>query len=682
MPQQLLRRSWLERPSKKVESVLQREAQYFRSWMRGTGRTQQELLESMLRLLPEEQVTPPERVGPYLYYVRQLPDRPHPCYMRRPAAGGGVEEVLLDVNELARVHGDAISVGQVKLSRCHQRLAFTLEPGDGSERFVGFTRDLSARAGPGSGQPQEHPALDGVVSLEWAGDGTTLLYTTPDGLGRPSRVLRCDAWDPSDSQGQVLFEEQDECFFVELTRTKDWAYLAINSNSKTSSEVHLLPADPPAAPLRLVCRRREGLEYFVEHHKSRLLLLSNAQGAGNYALFSVPADPEGGTAVPQEAWQLLVPEREGVALEDMDVFQGAVVLYERREGRPAVAVLPTEAGLEAGAANLLQVPLPDWAFSVTPGANADFQSSLLRLSLSSPIHPQAVYDYHLPPSAPHLELVQPPAVHAHDPGQYSCTTRWACSADGTAVPMTVVHGKGVKPGDGSPCLVVVYGAYGHCLPNDFYPERISLLQRGWVLALAHVRGGGELGRRWHAAGRAANKQRSVEDLEACIDALVEAGLAQPGRLALEALSAGGLTAGALLNRRPGSVSAALLEAPFVDVLTAMCDPGLPLTMHEYEEWGDPRDPQVFEQLRQLCPYQNIHPSAYPATLVTCSQSDFRVPFWGPVKYAARLRAAQQGAGPVLLLPDAHEGHFAHESDRLKLNAMHYAFLLKALGCIG
>ncbi|EFN57461.1 hypothetical protein CHLNCDRAFT_51004 [Chlorella variabilis] len=731
----------------------------------------------MLQLVPSSQVSAPERLGAYEYYVQQMPGRPHPCYMRRVAhvaaprslsfsstsnsrfsggAPGG--EVVLDVNDLAAVHGEYVQVGQVKLTRCGRHVAFTLDAGDGSEAFGAFTRDLR------TGALRHLATVGSVVSLEWAADGRTLLCTQPNGLGRPWRVLGADAAAAAAGDGAAswpLFEEEDERFFVELGRTKDWSFLTINCNSKASSEVHLLPADlrgsgtAVAVGPRLVQQRTPGLEYFVEHSCGQLYILSNARGETNYAVFRVP------TSVPdlgQVHWQRVVGEREaGGAMEDMDMLEGWLVLYLRRHGRQQVAALPlghglplvaqsisetttaaaaaeedpaASAGAAAGAAaatvsalaqapaEVLRVaPLPDWALSVVAGANADYYSSHIRLLLSSPVHPEAAFDWHLgreqlaewrglaPLGGQHRQQQQE-RQQEQPPGQQHCDTAatmplsqqqslsppgykwqqlWATSPDGTQVPLTVAHAAALAPPAPCPCLLVVYGAYGHCLPADYLPERIPLLHRGWVLALAHVRGGGELGRRWHAAGRGGAKATSVDDLEACLDHLVSAGYTAPGMVALEAHSAGGLAAGALLNRRPNALGAALLEAPFVDVLSAMCQPDLPLTRHEYEEFGDPGDPHQFNQIRALCPYQTVRQAAYPPVLLTCSQQDMRVPYWGPLKFAARLQAAaregQAGrvqGGPILLLPDGQAGHFVHERDLFQTKAQQYAFLVTAI----
>ncbi|KAI3438624.1 hypothetical protein D9Q98_001046 [Chlorella vulgaris] len=696
-----------------VSKALLEERRYAEGWLQRSAQLAKSLHDETLESLPSSQVSIPERVGDHEYFVRQLPGSPHPCYMRRLAAGtagnhspiASPAEVVLDVNELAATHGDYMQVGQLKLSRCGRHVAFTLDTGEGQESFAAFTRSVQ------TGVTRRLSALGTVVSLEWAASGHTLLCTQPNQLGRPWRVVSYNVAGAGGDGGALtcIYQEADERFFVELGRTKDWAFLTLNCNSKSSSEVRLLPADLAAAPAaapRLVQERSPGLEYFVEHAGGQLYILSNARGAANYAVFRVPA---AAADLGQQHWQPVVAEPAGGgAIEDMDLLSSHLVVYLRRGGRQQVASLPldprgmpavasaanaragtagtaTRGGAAAGipAESLTLAPLPLWALSVAAGANAEFRADRLRLLLSSPVHPEAAFDWDLvnqrllprpQPDAQQQRLQQQAprqhqarkatrgakegpdaALAAQRPlpddfgldvesaaGEFCWRQDWVTSSDGTAVPLTVVHttGLALPPAVPRPCLLVVYGAYGHCLPTDYLPERIPLLRRGWVLALAHVRGGGELGRRWHAAGRGAAKAASVEDLSACLDHVVDAGYTTPGLVALEAHSAGGLTAGALLNRRPHDVGAALLEAPFVDVLSVMCQPELPLTVHEYDEWGDPRFPDQLQQLQAICPYHNVRPASFPPMLLTCSQQDARVPFWVAMATYQRKKGRQ------------------------------------------
>ncbi|KAL0053370.1 hypothetical protein WJX82_004848 [Trebouxia sp. C0006] len=324
---------------------------------------------------------------------------------------------------------------------------------------------------------------------------------------------------------------------------------------------------------------------------------------------------------------------------------------------------------------LTTLSFPSWALSIQPGANPDHHTRTVRLHVASPVHPQHVYDYHL--DTGQLQLLGAEQLHGHDPEQYVCQVQYVKAADGTQVPLTVLHKKGMPLNGSHPALLTVYGAYGISLETGFEPERLVLLDRGWVIALAHVRGGGELGRRWHAAGRSLHKMNSLTDLEACLDHLLQQGYSRKGLVGVQAASAGGLLVGALLNRRPHDLLAAILRVPFVDFLTSMTQPELPLTVHEYGEWGDPADPAVLQQMRELCPYQNIKTAEYPPVLATCSATDPRVPVWGPAKWVAKSRQHQIGPSPILLLSSSDTGHYAHEADLLENSALEYAFLIDA-----
>ncbi|KAK9845992.1 hypothetical protein WJX81_007901 [Elliptochloris bilobata] len=563
--------SWMERGGPAFLRHLQREHRDYKRAMAWSHQLQHQLRQEIFARLPDELDTLPRRLGGYEYWTRQTHEQPQPCYLRRRVAKCGApvphiagkeaaaeEEVVLDCNEVAlRLGSD--SVGHVRLSPAQRRVAFTLLRDDG-ERGTAHVVDI------GSGE--EVDRIDGVASIEWATEDA-LLFTVPHPLGRPYQ-----AWVRQLGQGgrgRLLLEEAEPERFLELGRSKDGQIVTLNASTKTSSEVHLVDASRPDCAPRLVQRRAPGLQYFLEHHAGQLLVLTNASTLGReYALMTCPLE-----LCERRHWRPLVPERAGVAIEDIDVFAGYVLLHERHSGLPALSILrlPPPAFPHLGAPcpeghaelRTLRIRAKAGAIALAPAANLDFDASSARVTACSPLRPDVQLDVDL---------------------ATGCVTEVA---------------DGERPGPGpSPALLAVYGAYGLPLDVAYRPEYASLLERGWTLAWAHVRGGCELGRAWHAAATRGAKVLSVTDLETCADWLVAAGLAAPGRVALVAESAGGLAAGAALVRRPGRYGAAVLQAPLVDALTTMLDSGLPLTAHERDELGDPAaEPAEFAALAAL-----------------------------------------------------------------------------------
>ncbi|CAL8468479.1 g8019 [Coccomyxa elongata] len=584
----------------------------------------------MLDQCPDRVESPPEAHGVYKYFTRSTPTRPLPCYLRRQSSGP--EEVLLDLNNLDKEG----SLGQMKISRSQRFLAYTLETEPGSETYIAYVDDLHAGT--------TVDIIPDVHGIEFAGDDKSILYTASHSTaaGRPSKVMLREMGHQM-VKDTCIMEELDEQFYVHVGRTKDYRYLTISANSKTSSEVHILDANNPWHHSKTCIQpRSHGCEYFVEHHRGHLYILTN-QGEGEYCVMSTQVQQ-----LDRRHWRMLVPVRQGRCIEDMDVFDSALILYERCNGWPAMSLLSLQKGTLASP-QLKDITLPEGTAELIPGANPDFHAKELMVRMSSPVKPEATWCLELQepftlsvfssagvasqpecPAAVHEGGRTPTNVHVAS--DFISNRMEVRCADGTVIPLTLSHKKGLELDGSHPALLHAYGAYGMCLDAGFKPERLSLLRRGWVVALAHVRGGGELGRQWHQAATGTGKHRSVDDLEACMDFLIRRGYSRKGRVALEGASAGGLLAAALLNRRPGCIGAAVLRVPFVDVLTTMLDPTLPLTVHEYDEFGNPsEDVEAFESLQKLCPYANLRPAEYPPVLVTCALNDQRVPAWGPAK---------------------------------------------------
>nr|XP_024372185.1 uncharacterized protein LOC112280668 isoform X2 [Physcomitrium patens] len=636
---------WMSSPSEKAHLTehVRRENRYADVIMADTLPLQHRLVQEMEGRISAELVTPPERWGSWLYYSKVPEGAEFPVYCRRRAEGCDVkgfmsthEEILLDQNAIAREFGYA-HVGMCKLSADHKLLAYTVDK-NGCEEFTLFVKDLS------SGQVLAQHTVEGVVSVEWAQSEPSLFYTVADNLMRPFKVY-CRSLDSSTGSKLVL-QENDDSRFVDVARTKDWRYLTLNVNSKTSSEVHLVDARNPGGKVRIVEPRRSEVEYFVEHHDGFLYILTNSGLSPNYRLVRCPVSTPG-----SDHWEEVIRVEEDMAIVDMDVFHKHLVLYQRKAGLPRVQILDLPHNETCNERRGRELSLPQQVCSILPGVNQDFFSPSIRLTINSPLMPEATFDYDLrtgestflqqnqyvlqPNTQNSRSLVErsesrPPntnCVWRDLSSLYVCKQAIVTSSDGVHVPLTIFHSRNVVKEGTSPALLLGYGAYGQILETEWCSDRLSLLDRGWVLAFAHVRGGGELGREWHHAGRLTKKCNSFQDFIASANYLVEHGYAHPSKLAAWGISAGGLLVAATINMVPDLFCAAILEVPFVDVCNTMLDPTLPLTVADYDEWGNPEDPTYFNYIREYSPYDTLKErTAYPALLVLASLNDTRVSF--------------------------------------------------------
>eukprot|EP00873_Tetraselmis_striata_P039539 jgi/Tetstr1/459803/TSEL_005154.t1 len=661
--------AWMEDSfSGRVRRHLAQEERYADAILQGLQPLISELRSEMQARVRSSQESLPERLGSWEYLCREEAGSPMPTYLRRPC-GGGPAQAILDQAELEERHGRG-AIGALKISQCQNLLAYSVDAG-GDERYSCWVKDLRT---PNSAVVD---SIESVGSFEWLPDSSGLLYTEPDSQGRPARAMlhRLGAAAADDA---CLLREEDDAAYMEVGKTKDWAYNLVNINSKAFSEVHLLPASaaalPSSASLRCVSPRQPGHQYFVEHSHGRLVILSS-HGGQDFQL--VTMRPDCLPAVGPSSWEPLPGCGEaGLVIEDMDVFRSCVVLHMRASGRPKVGVLPTAAmtrgqprtpGGSGQEPHLL--PIPAWATCVEPGVNPDPGADELLLCLSSPVVPPHWVAFSLtdPEAPPKLLRVEHLATESSNdaPPQIveatrrvseqtagntttviegtalTCERRTVRSHDGLVdIPVTISHREDLPLDGSAPMLVCMYGAYGISLEADFCPYRLSLLTRGWVVALAHCRGGGEMGRAWHQGAIKLKKPNSVLDAEAVIDSLISCGYSSNGQVALHGFSAGGLLLGGLLNRRPDTFAAAVAHAPYVDMLTACTDPSLPLTVHEYDEWGMPEDDAA---VASMCPYHNSAAPGgagrLPALLVTASLDDAARALLGPRQVGGAPAAA-------------------------------------------
>jgi oligopeptidase B len=612
----------------------------------------------------ETDLSVPSRIGRYWYYGRSIEGKQYGVSCRCPATDTGGpddwtppslspdadvpgEEVLLDANVLAEGH-DFFSLGTASVSPDGTLLAFSTDT-VGNERFLLQVKDLRT----GEVLPDQVP--DTLGGATWDLAATALFYTTVDDAWRPDKVWRHVLGTPV-SDDVVVHHETDERFWTSVGRTRSDRLIVIGSGSKTTTEYRVLDASDPTGEFRVVAPRRQGVEYGVEHAviagEDRLLVLHN-EDAENYTLAVAPVD-----ATSHEQWEPLLPHDPAVRLEDVDAFATHLVVSQRSEGLTQLRVIELTAD---GLGDDYLVGFEDPVYTVGSGGNPEFHQPTIRLGYTTMATPPAVYDFDVPTRSLHLRKRTPVLPHPEhgpfDPSRYEQHRTWATAADGTRVPVSLVVPAGA-PRDGStPFLLYGYGSYEDSIDPYFSVARLSLLDRGVGFAIAHVRGGGEMGRRWYDEGKLLKKKNTFTDFIACAEHLVAERWTSTDRLVAEGASGGGLLVGAVANLAPDLFAGISAQVPFVDPLTSILDPSLPLTVVEWEEWGNPLDdPEVYEYMKGYSPYENVEAKRYPPILAETSLHDIRVLYVEPAKWVARLRAVAPDTEDVLLKTQMSAGH--------------------------
>lgn len=659
---------WLrDRDDPEVLAYLEAENAYTEAAFAHTDPLRGQLFEEIRGRVQETDVSPPARKGPWDYFTRTYEGRQYAAHGRRPAGAreGEAEAILLDENELAGDH-DYFALGGFAITPGQTVLAYSTDF-TGGERYTLRFRDLTA------GADLADTIEDVYYGLAWANDNRTVLYVRPDDAVRPYQVWHHTLGTPA-TDDALVYQEDDERFFVSVSRTRTGHYLLVGIDSKITSEVRFLPADDPTAELRIVESRTEGLEYGVEHHASgrdgdRFFVLTNADGAEDFKVMVTPVASPG-----RASWAEVLPHRPGVKVDDVDAFADHVVISERSAGLEHLRVRHLADGAEH------MIALPDPVFSVWVGENLEFETPTLRYGYTSLVVPASAYDYDLAARTATL-VKRTPVLGGYDPEQYTSARLWATAGDGTRVPVSVVHRRDVALDGSAPALLYGYGSYESSTEPTFSSIRLSLLERGFVFAIAHIRGGGELGRHWYEDGKLNHKRNTFTDFVACAEHLIGQRYTAPDRLAARGGSAGGLLMGAVLNLRPDLFRAVVAEVPFVDVVTTMLDATLPLTITEWEEWGNPvEDRAAYEYMRTYSPYDNVEAKDYPALLVTAGLNDPRVSYWEPTKWVAKLRATKTDDHLLLLKTELGAGHGGPSGryDAWRDEAMILAFLIDQL----
>jgi len=656
---------WLrEKDSPAVVEYLKAENDYATQVMAPIAPLEKTLFEEMRARIKEDDSSVPYRVDGFYYYSRFETGQQYPIFCRKAIAAdgswqGAVEQILLNVNELA--HGKQfMAVGEFDVSPDGHLLAYSTDA-------TGFRQYQLRIKHLGTGK---HIAFkrERVTSVAWAMDGRTLFYTTEDKTTKRSNQLWRHVL--GEKQDTLIHEERDERFAMDVYLTRSRGYLVQQIGSHTSSEIRYLRADKPSGRWKVLARRRADIEYNIDHHGDDFYIRIN-DTSRNYRLVKAPV-----AAPARENWKELIPARADVMLESVDLFQRFMVLEERVRGLSQIVITD----LANGGSHAIQFDEP--AYSLGGGANAEWDAQVYRYSYESMTTPETIYDYDMATRQQTL-MKRRPVLGDFDPARYVTERVWAKARDGVDVPISLVYRKGT-PRDGSAALWLEgYGAYG--IPNDVYfsSARLSLLDRGMIYAVAHIRGGGDLGEPWHDAGKMKQKMNTFHDFIDCAAHLVAERYTQPARLAIEGGSAGGLLMGVVTNQRPDLFGVVVAEVPFLDVLTTMLDADLPLTVGEYEEWGNPNRKAEYDWMRAYSPYDNLRAQAYPTMLVKTSLNDSQVMYWEPAKYVAKLRTLKTDNNPLLLVTNMGAGHGGASGrfDRLQEVALDYAFVLTQLGVV-
>ncbi len=652
--------AWLQdKENPEVIAYLNAENDYAEAVMQEQKELENLLFEEMKsRVKPDDQ-SAPLRIDDYFYYSRTEASKDYRIYCRRYLSMEAKEEVLLDCNQLAKGN-DYFNLGVFEISPDHQTLAYGIDT-DGSEKYRLFFKDL-----------QEHTLkvdFENQIadSAAWAMDNKTLFYVVQDDSMRPYKVMRHRLGTRPEDDAEVL-TETDERFFVSVDRSKNDAFILIEIGSKITSEVRYLDARQPATSPQVFHKREDHHEYDIYPHNGCFYIRTNWQ-AENFRLMKVPLEP-----TPKENWEEVIPHETDVKVESLEEFENYLAVYERRNGLRQIRIL----SLADEDSHFISYDDP--AYYIFGSSNPEFYSETLRFNYTSLVRPRTVYDYHIP-SREKTIVKESDIPGGYDATLYTSERVEATAEDGTKIPISLVYKKGMKQEGKNPLYLYGYGSYGINTEPYFSTNRMSLLNRGFIFAMAHIRGGADLGEPWYKSGKLLKKKNTFTDFVACAEHVIAEKYTDSDHLCAMGGSAGGLLMGAVVNLRPELFKAIVAKVPFVDVLNTMLDPDLPLTVTEYEEWGNPQEKEFFEYIRSYSPYDNVKAQDYPNMLITAGLNDPRVSYWEPAKWTARLRTIKTDQNLLLLKTNMDAGHGGASGryEYLKEIAFEYAFLVKVLG---
>jgi len=648
---------WLrDRKDPDTIAYLEAENQYTSAQMKDTESLQQKLYAEMLGRIKQTDLSVPLKRDDYFYYTRTEEGKQYAIQCRKHGTPEAPEEILLDGNVLAGGR-KYFRVGNFTVSPNHRLLAYSVDF-EGDEAYTIRVKDLV------TGELLADQIANTYYSLEWANDNATFFYTVLDSALRPHKIFRHTLGVAEDP---LVYHETDERFTVALAKTRSRAYIFIDINSPVTSEVRYLSTDQPNAEFRVLLPRVHEIEYDVTHHGDSFFIRIN-DTAKTFRVVEAPIrDPS------KANWSEVIPGREGITVESVTAFEDYLVTEQRDRGLVQIHIRSFRTGGEHA------IDFGEPVYSARVGANAEYRTRLLRFNYTSLVTPASVFDYDMETRERQL-MKRQDVLGGYDPALYQSERIYATAPDSVQVPISLVYKKGFLRDGSAPMLLYGYGSYGISIDATFASDRLSLLDRGFVYAIAHIRGGGDMGKPWHEDGRMLKKKNTFTDFIACAERLTAEKYSSADQLAIMGGSAGGLLMGAVINMRPDLFAAVVAMVPFVDSLNTALDASLPLTVGEYEEFGNPNIKEFYDYMKSYAPYENVAAQAYPAILITAGLNDPRVSYWEAAKWAAKLRACKTDDHLLLLKTNLGSGHFGPSGryEHLRETALHYAFILHVL----
>jgi len=651
---------WLrDRENPEVIEYLRAENDYADAMMKHTMVLQDELYKEMLARIKETDLSVPVKIDEYYYYSRTEESKQYSIRCRKRDSLEAPEQVLIDLNELV-IPYSYMELGAYEVSPDHKYLAYSIDTA-GSERYTLYVKDLDD-------DTLLAERIEGVgYQVAWANDNQTFYYTVLDEAKRPYKVYQ-HCLGTETSKDVMVYHEEDDAFWVDISKTRSEKYLIMGMGSHNTTEIHYLDANNPGGDFRIIQPRETGIEYYVEHCGDRFYIRTN-KDAENFKLV------ETSVSKPEAVnWRDLIPHRKSIMINGFDVFENHLVTYEREDGLEKIRIINIVDNSD------YYIEFPEPTYTIWAADNPEFNTSILRFEYMSLVTPQTVFDYHMNTRVRELKK-QYEVLGGYEPTQYRSERIWARAEDGTMIPISLVYKEGIRKDGNNPLLLMGYGAYGSSYEPYFSSNRLSLLDRGFVYAIAHVRGGGEMGKYWHRQGQFLNKINTFTDFIACADHMIKEFYTKRELLTISGGSAGGTLMGAVVNMRPDLFKAVVADVPFVDVLNTLLDPTIPLTVVEYTELGSPFEEEFYRYMKSYAPYDNVIRQDYPNILVNAGLNDPRVGYWEPAKWVAKLRALKTDDNLLLLRVKMSAGHGGSSGryDYLREIAFDYAFILDVLG---